>query len=60
LLTERLRKRKTESKEDIALRMDKVANENDLAMQFDVTLFNEDLPTSLAEAQALLDKFLIG
>ena len=60
LLTERLRKRKTESKEGIALRMDKVTNESNLAVHFDAILVNEHLQTSLAEAQALLDKFLVG
>jgi guanylate kinase len=58
LLTERLRKRKTESQAGIALRMDKVADESNLAVQFDAILINDHLPTSLAAAQALLDKFL--
>ncbi len=60
LLTERLRKRKTESKEGMALRLDKVTDEANLAVQFDTILVNDHLPTSLAAAQALLDKFLIG
>jgi guanylate kinase len=60
VLTDRLRQRKTEPEEGIALRMQKVANETSLATQFDIILCNEHLPTSLAEAQALLDKFLMG
>ena len=60
LLAERLRTRKTESEEGIALRMNKVGIEASLAEKFDVILTNGYLPTSLKEAQALLDKFLVG
>lgn len=59
VLAERLKRRNTELKENIALRMKKVASEASLAAQFDVILMNEQLQTSLIEAQALLDKFLI-
>ena len=58
LLAERLRKRKTESEEDITRRMSKVTSEVALATKFDVILTNKDLLISFAEAQALLDKFL--
>jgi len=58
VLKERLRKRKTESEESIALRINKMASEAALAKEFDVILTNEHLPTSLAKAQALLDQFL--
>lgn len=58
LLAERLRKRKTESEESMALRISKMASEAALAKKFDVVLTNEHLPTSLAKAQALLDQFL--
>ncbi len=58
-LQDRLRQRNTEQEEDIALRMQKVTTETSLATQFDIILYNEHLPTSLAQAQALLDKFLI-
>ena len=60
VLTDRLKKRKTESKEELALRVRKVVSETSLATKFDVILFNGKLQTSLASAQALLDNFLAG
>lgn len=58
LLEERLRNRKTDSQESIALRMEKVELENKLATQFDVVLINNHLQTFLQEAQKILDEFL--
>ena len=58
VLTERLRKRKTESEESMALRISKMASETALAKKLDIILTNEYLPASLANAQALLDQFL--
>ena len=58
ILKERLEKRATEPEQNIILRTNKVAQEASLASKFDVILINETLQKSLAEAQALLDKFL--
>jgi guanylate kinase len=58
VLKDRLRQRKTEQEGDIALRIQKVTTETSLATQFDTILYNEHLPTSLVQAQVLLDKFL--
>jgi len=58
VLKERLEKRATEPKQNIAHRTHKVAQEASLASKFDVILDNDHLQKSLADAQALLDKFL--
>ncbi|MEL6606656.1 MAG: guanylate kinase [Bacteroidota bacterium] len=58
LLTERLKKRKTESEEGLGLRMGKAAYEASLAEKFDTILVNEQLQETLETAQKLLDDFL--
>lgn len=58
LLTERLKKRKTESKEGLGLRMGKATYEASLAEKFDTILVNEELQSTLETAQKLIDNFL--
>lgn len=58
VLKERLKRRATEPEQSIVLRTNKVVQEASLASKFDIILVNEHLQKSLADAQALLDKFL--
>lgn len=58
LLTERLKKRETESEEELGLRMGKAIFEAGLAEQFDTILVNKELQSTLAAAQKLVDDFL--
>lgn len=58
VLEERLRGRGTESEESISKRLFKVKFEMSFEEQFDVTLVNEDLDTTLVKAQKLVDEFL--
>jgi len=57
VLKERLRDRGTESEESLSRRLFKANFEMSFANKFDVVLVNEELQTSLKEAQALYDKF---
>ena len=57
VLKERLSDRGTESAESLSRRLFKAKFEMSFQDQFDVVLVNEDLKTSLAEAQALYDTF---
>ena len=57
VLQERLNDRGTESAESLSRRLFKAKFEMTFADKFDVVLVNEDLNTSLKEAQKLYDKF---
>jgi guanylate kinase len=57
ILAERLRERGTESEESFSRRLFKAKFEMSFQDKFDVVLLNEDLSTSLAEAQQLYDSF---
>lgn len=57
VLEQRLRGRDTESEDNISRRLFKAKFEMSFQDQFDVVLVNEDLQTSLAEAQRLYDSF---
>lgn len=57
VLKERLRQRGTESEESLSRRLFKANFEMSFADKFDVVLVNEDLTTSLDEAQRLYDAF---
>lgn len=57
VLTDRLRDRGTESEESLSRRLFKAKFEMSFQDKFDVVLVNEDLPTSLNEAQKLYDAF---
>jgi guanylate kinase len=57
ILAERLRERGTESEESFSRRLFKAKFEMSFQDKFDVVLLNEDLSTSLAEAQRLYDSF---
>jgi guanylate kinase len=57
LLKERLRDRGTESDESLSRRLFKAGFEMSFQDQFDVILVNENLETSLREAQQLYDSF---
>lgn len=57
VLTARLRDRGTESEESLSRRLFKAKFEMSFQDKFDVVLVNEDLPTSLNEAQKLYDAF---
>ncbi len=57
ILAERLKERGTESEESFSRRLFKAKFEMSFQDKFDVVLLNEDLPTSLAEAQRLYDDF---
>ncbi|MEM6298351.1 MAG: guanylate kinase [Bacteroidota bacterium] len=54
VLEERLRGRKTESEEELAMRLEKAAEEIKAAQDFDVILINDDLTKCLAEAEELI------
>jgi guanylate kinase len=57
ILKERLQERATESEESLSRRLFKAKFEMTFADKFDVVLVNEDLNTSLKEAQKLYDQF---
>jgi guanylate kinase len=57
ILAERLKERGTESEESFSRRLFKAKFEMSFQDKFDVVLLNEDLSTSLAEAQRLYDHF---
>jgi guanylate kinase len=57
ILKERLQERGTESEESLSRRLFKAKFEMTFADKFDVVLVNEDLNTSLKEAQKLYDQF---
>lgn len=57
ILEQRLRDRGTESSDSLSRRLFKAKFEMSFQDKFDVVLVNEDLPTSLAEAQRLYDNF---
>ena len=59
LLEERLRLRKTETEESISARMFKVQFEMSFENQFDVTLVNLNLDEALANAQQMVNDFLV-
>jgi len=58
MLEQRLRARGTDSDDSISKRLFKVKFEMSFENQFDVSLVNEDLETTLIKAQQLVDKFL--
>ncbi|AHM60217.1 guanylate kinase [Flammeovirgaceae bacterium 311] len=58
VLTQRLRDRKTESDNALSQRLFKAQFEMKFENQFDITLVNEELETSLQKAQELVDAFL--
>jgi guanylate kinase len=58
ILEQRLRARGTDSDDSISKRLFKVKFEMSFENQFDVTLVNEDLETTLVKAQQLVDDFL--
>lgn len=58
MLEQRLRARGTDSDDSISKRLFKVKFEMSFENQFDVTLVNEDLKTTLIKAQHLVDEFL--
>ncbi|MDO1446124.1 guanylate kinase [Rhodocytophaga aerolata] len=58
MLEQRLRARGTDSDDSISKRLFKVKFEMSFENQFDVTLVNEDLGTTLLKAQQLVDEFL--
>jgi guanylate kinase len=57
ILKERLQERGTETEESLSRRLFKAKFEMSFADKFDVVLVNEDLNTSLKEAQKLYDQF---
>jgi guanylate kinase len=57
ILAERLKERGTETEESFSRRLFKAKFEMSFQDKFDVVLLNEDLSTSLAEAQRLYDDF---
>ncbi|MFN6087223.1 MAG: guanylate kinase [Cyclobacteriaceae bacterium] len=57
ILAERLKERGTETEESFSRRLFKAKFEMSFQDKFDVVLLNEDLSTSLAEAQQLYDSF---
>lgn len=58
VLKERLQKRQTESQETLEKRIGKAAFEMQFEEQFDVTLVNNNLNTTFAEAENLVRSFL--
>lgn len=58
VLTQRLRDRKTENDNALSQRLFKAQFEMKFENQFDITLVNEELETSLRKAQELVDAFL--
>ncbi len=57
-LEQRLRARKSESDESLVKRLEKVKYELSFEDKFDVTLINDKLETTLAEAEKLVAKFI--
>lgn len=57
-LEQRLRSRGTDSEDSISKRLFKVNFEMSFENQFDISLVNEDLETTLRKAQQLVDEFL--
>jgi guanylate kinase len=58
MLEQRLKTRGTDSDDSISKRLFKVKFEMSFENQFDVTLVNEDLETTLVKAQQMVDEFL--
>lgn len=58
VLEQRLRSRGTDSEEAIVKRLARSAEELKQAPQFDVTIVNDDLQRAVAEARAVIEKFL--
>ena len=58
VLEQRLRSRGTDSEEAIVKRLARSAEELKQAPQFDVTIVNDDLQCAVAEARAVIEKFL--
>jgi guanylate kinase len=58
ILEQRLKSRGTDSDDSISKRLFKVKFEMSFENQFDVTMINEDLETTLVKAQQLVDNFL--
>lgn len=58
VLESRLKDRNTESEESLKRRLYKAEFEMTFEKNFDVTLLNENLPNSLAQAQKMVDEFL--
>lgn len=58
VLEQRLRSRGTDSEEAIVKRLARSAEELKQAPQFDVTIVNDDLHRAVAEARAVIEKFL--
>jgi guanylate kinase len=59
-LENRLRKRSTETEENLKKRMDKARQELTYASGFDRIIVNEDIEQAIKEAQTLVRKFLIS
>jgi guanylate kinase len=57
-LEQRLRSRGTDSEDSISKRLFKVNFEMSFENQFDISLVNEDLETTLRKARQLVDEFL--
>ncbi len=57
-LEQRLRSRGTDSEDSISKRLFKVNFEMSFENQFDISLVNEDLETTLQKAKQLVDEFL--
>ncbi len=58
VLQERLRQRGSETEESLSQRLYKARFELGFEDQFDVTIVNDDLATSLTQAETLVDNFL--
>jgi len=58
VLEERLRKRSSDSEENILKRIDKARHEIGKAVEFDKIIVNDDLDTAIAEAKKLVSGFL--
>ena len=58
VLEERLRKRSTDSEENILKRIDKARHEIGKAVEFDKIIVNDDLDTAITEAKKLVSDFL--
>ena len=58
VLEQRLRTRATDTEESISKRLFKVKFEMSFEDQFDITLVNEDLETTLVKAQRLIEEFI--
>ena len=58
IMEQRLRKRNTDSEEQLRKRIDKAKEEMAYAAKFDVILVNDDLQTVLKEAEQIVGKFI--